>query len=165
MTNPSGLTIRPFRPDDLPAMQTLRRAAFTPIFESFRDIVGERIAALAFLNADAEQAKLLDDLCSTNAGQVLVAAIDGRIVGFVSFTLNAQTRTGEIGLNAVHPDCARQGIGTQMYELVLARMKESGMAVATVGTGADASHAPARRAYEKAGFGPAIPSVFLYKVL
>jgi hypothetical protein len=32
-------------------------------------------------------------------------------------------------------------------------------------TGGDPSHAPARRAYEKAGFGPAIPSVSLYKLL
>src|SRR5262245_34849999 len=118
MTNASSLTIRPFRPHDLSAMQTVRQAAFAPIFESFRDIVGERIAVFAFQNADVEQAKLLDDLCSANAGQVLVAAIDGRIVGFVSFTLNAQTRTGEIGLNAVHPDCAGRGIGTQMYEFV-----------------------------------------------
>jgi hypothetical protein len=39
------------------------------------------------------------------------------------------------------------------------------MAVATVSTGGDPSHAPARRAYEKAGFGPAIPSVSLYKLL
>jgi hypothetical protein len=44
-------------------------------------------------------------------------------------------------------------------------MKEFGMALATVGTGADPSHAPARRAYEKAGFGAALPSVSLYRLL
>ena len=37
--------------------------------------------------------------------------------------------------------------------------------VATVGTGGDPSHAPARRAYETAGFGPAIPSLTLYRLL
>jgi hypothetical protein len=52
-----------------------------------------------------------------------------------------------------------------MYLSVLERMKELGMAVATVTTGGDPSHAPARRACEKAGFGPAIPSVSLYKLL
>ncbi len=44
-------------------------------------------------------------------------------------------------------------------------MKEWGAEVATVSTGGDPSHAPARRAYGKAGFGPAIPSVALYKLL
>lgn len=39
------------------------------------------------------------------------------------------------------------------------------MALATVSTGGDPSHAPARRAYEKAGFGPGLPSVYLYRVL
>ena len=87
------------------------------------------------------------------------------IVGFVSFSLHAEKRIGEIGLNAVLPDHAGQGVGTSMYEFAMARMKESGMALATVSTGGDPSHLPARRAYQKAGFGPALPSVFLYKVL
>jgi hypothetical protein len=33
------------------------------------------------------------------------------------------------------------------------------------GTDGEESHAPARRAYEKAGFGPAAPSVYLFKAL
>jgi GNAT superfamily N-acetyltransferase len=65
----------------------------------------------------------------------------------------------------MHPQHAGRGIGTWMYAQVLAQMKESGMALATVSTGGDPSHAPARRAYEKAGFGPAIPSLSLYRLL
>jgi GNAT superfamily N-acetyltransferase len=79
--------------------------------------------------------------------------------------MDAARRVGEIGLNAVHPDHAGQGVGTAMYRHVLARMREGGMAVASVGTGGDPSHAPARRAYAKAGFGPAIPSLTLYRLL
>ena len=165
MTN-TGPAIRPFEPGDLPAMQRVREAAFAPVFQSVREIVGEQIAALALADADAEQAKLLDDICAADSGhQVLVVTIGDEIVGFVSFTTDAAKCTGEIGLNAVHPDHAGRGIGTDMYEYVLARMKELGVAVATVGTGGDPSHAPARRAYEKAGFGPAIPSIYLYRLL
>ncbi|MEM7223540.1 MAG: GNAT family N-acetyltransferase [Pseudomonadota bacterium] len=69
---------------------------------------------------------------------------------------------GEIDLNAVDPDHQGSGVGAWMYAYALDRMKEAGMLVASVGTGGDPSHAPARRAYEKAGFGPAIPSVHLY---
>jgi GNAT superfamily N-acetyltransferase len=161
-----GLNIRPFAPGDLPAMQRVREAAFRPVFQSFRDIVGEEIAALAFTHADAEQAKLLDGICKAASGhRVLVVTMEGAVAGFVSFTISADKRLGEIGLNAVHPEHAGRGIGTKMYEHVLARMKELGMALATVGTGGDPGHAPARRAYEKAGFGPALPSVWLYRLL
>jgi GNAT superfamily N-acetyltransferase len=158
--------IRPFAAGDLKALQRIRHAAFEPIFRSFRAIVGAEIYRHAFANADAEQARLLEDLCAPGSGhEVFVAIVHGGIAGFVAFSLNEATRTGEIGLNAVHPDHAGQGIGTAMYEFVMERMKQGGMAVATVGTGGDPGHLPARRAYEKAGFGPAVPSLYLYKLL
>jgi GNAT superfamily N-acetyltransferase len=159
-------SLRPFIPDDLPVLQDIRRAAFAPVFRSFREIVGEQIAAVAFADADAEQARLLDGLCDAQSGQQpLVATLGGRIVGFVSFSVDADRRMGEIGLNAVHPDYAGRGIGTWMYERVLAVMRERGVTVATVGTGGDPSHAAARRAYQKVGFGPAVPSLYLYRLL
>jgi GNAT superfamily N-acetyltransferase len=162
----SDASLRGFEPADLPALQDIRRAAFEPVFCSFRAIVGADIANVAFAAADAEQANLLDDICAAGSHHhVLVVSVRETIVGFVSFTLDADKRIGEIGLNAMHPSHAGKGIGTWMYEHVIARMKELGMAVATVGTGADPSHAPARRAYEKAGFGPAIPSTYFYKLL
>jgi ribosomal protein S18 acetylase RimI-like enzyme len=158
--------IRPFKPGDLPALQRIRRAAFAPVFRSFAEIVGTPIADIAFAEADAEQARLLDSICTSGSGHHLwVVTLGEKIVGFVSCTIDTDRRIGEIGLNAVHPDHAGQGVGTEMYRHVITRMKELGMAIVTVGTGDDPSHAPARRAYEKAGFGPAIPSVHLYRLL
>ncbi|HEY5869291.1 MAG TPA: GNAT family N-acetyltransferase, partial [Candidatus Tectomicrobia bacterium] len=87
------------------------------------------------------------------------------VVGFVAIRLNHDTYVGEIGLNAVHPAHAGQGVGTTMYAFAIARMQEAGMHVATVATGGDPSHAPARRAYEKAGFTVHIPSVWLCRKL
>jgi len=158
--------IRPFAPADLPALQRIREAAFAPVFRSFRVAVGPEIAALAFAHADSDQAQLLNDICAAgSAHTVLVVVIGQETVGFISFTLDADRRTGEIGLNAIHPNHAGRGLGTWMYEHILVRMKALGAALATVGTGGDPSHAPARRAYEKAGFGPAIPSFHLYRLL
>ncbi len=48
----SGLTIRPFAPGDLPAVRRVREAAFGPVFRSLRGLVGEEIAAFAFLRRD-----------------------------------------------------------------------------------------------------------------
>lgn len=159
--------IRPFQPADLPAMQEIRRLAFKPVFQSFRHIVGEEIGERAFADADAEQSRLLETLCITGSGhQVFVVTVgDEVVVGFVTYSLDEKKQVGEIGLNAMHPEHAGQGLGAAMYAFVLERMKSAGMKVATVGTGGDPSHAPARRAYEKVGFGPAIPSVSLYRWL
>lgn len=158
--------IRPFRSADLPALQEIRRLAFEPVFQSFRDIVGEELGKLAFSDADEEQARLLETLCGTGSGhQVFVVTVGDELVGFVTYSLDEKKQIGELGLNAVHPARAGQGLGAAMYEFVLERMKSAGMKVATVGTGGDPSHAPARRAYEKVGFGPAIPSVYLYRLL
>ncbi|MDX2143398.1 MAG: GNAT family N-acetyltransferase [Rhodospirillaceae bacterium] len=161
-----GLSIRPFRADDVPALQRIRAAAFAPVFGSFRAIVGDDIAGIALARADAEQAQHLSDLCGPESkSQILVALVDDVPVGFVAFSMSDETKVGEIGLNAVHPDHAGRGIGAAMYDDALARMKAAGMAVANVGTGGDASHAPARRAYEKVGFGTPIPSLYYYKRL
>jgi GNAT superfamily N-acetyltransferase len=162
----SELSIRPFRPGDLSALQRIRQAAFAPVFRSFRDIVGGEIAAIALASAEAEQGQLLDTICAADPlHHVLVATAGSEVVGFVSFTIDAEKRMGEIGLNAVHPDHAGRGIGSRMYRHAMARMKGLGVTVVTVGAGDDPSHIPARRAYEKAGFGPGIPSIYLYKLL
>ena len=115
---------------------------------------------------DQEQAEYLNSLFEPDSGwELYVAEQGGVVVGFVSVQLNAQTFIGEIGLNAVHPDHAGAGIGSKMYDVVLNRMRQAGMRVATVSTGGDASHAPARRAYQKAGFTVGVPSIWLCQAL
>ena len=159
-------TIREFEPNDLARLQEIRAAAFRPIFRSFRRIVGKAIAEVAFAAAEQEQADLLDRYCGAESDrEVLVVEIDPDIVGFCALTCDQDSKVGEIDLNAVHPDHQGKGIGTWMFEAALERMRAAGMKVATVGTGGDPSHAFARRAYAKAGFGPAIPSVYLYREL
>jgi ribosomal protein S18 acetylase RimI-like enzyme len=161
-----NLHIRPFQAADLETIQRIRALAFAPVFRSFREIVGEPVSQLAFSRADAEQAELLASVCdSKSPQQVHVGAIDNHVVGFISFSLDAEKRIGEIGLNAVHPDHAGRGIGTELYQFALDRMRQAGMLIATVGVGGDPSHLPARRAYQKAGFGPALPTLWMYRAL
>jgi GNAT superfamily N-acetyltransferase len=157
------IVMRPVRADDQPHLDSVRQAAFAPVLASFRSILGEDIYQLAQAPEDERQGDLLVSLLAPESGwQVYAAERAGTVVGFVAIQLNQDTQVGEIGLNAVHPDHAGQGIGTAMYHFALARMKDAGMRVATVATGGDPSHAPARRAYEKAGFTVQIPSVWLY---
>lgn len=158
----NDLTITPARPEQLPILDEIRKAAFAPVFASFRSLLGDEVYELAQKREDDKQGDLLASLIQPDSGwDVYVAEHDHAIVGFVAIKIDHSTTLGEIGLNAVHPDHAGKGVGTAMYELALARMKQAGMRVATVATGGDPSHAPARRAYEKAGFDRVIPSVWM----
>jgi GNAT superfamily N-acetyltransferase len=158
------LAIRPAHADDVIRLDEIRRAAFAPVFASFRAILGDEIYELAQARDDAAQGDLLAAMAQHGSPwELYVAELGGEIVGFVSLRLAREL--GEIGLNAVDPSHAGKGIGTAMYDFALARMKEAGMKVATVSTGGDPSHAAARRAYAKAGFAVEIPSVWMCRLL
>jgi GNAT superfamily N-acetyltransferase len=162
----SKLHFRNARPDELGRLDAIRRAAFAPVFASFRSILGDEIYDLAQRREDEAQGGLLRSLLAPDSGwTVYVAESADEVVGFVAVQLNHETHVGEIGLNAVDPTRAGKGIGSAIYRFALARMKEEGMKVATVATGGDPSHAPARRAYQKAGFDLEIPSVWMCKKL
>ena len=155
-----NLSFRPARDADLPALDAIRQAAFEPVFASFREILGDELYERVQGRADAEQAELLRSFFTEDSvWEVFVAELDAEVVGFVAVRVDANTEVGEIGLNAVHPSHAGRGIGTAMYEFALDLMRRKGARAATVATGGDPSHAPARRAYEKVGFDRGIPSV------
>lgn len=162
----STVSLRRAAAADTPRFQAIREAAYAPVFASFRSILGDDIYELAQARDDAAQGELLTSLLAPGSEwEVYAAEVEGLVVGFVSVRFNRETTVGEIGLNAVHPDHAGQGAGTAMYDFAIARMKEAGMRVATVGTGGDPSHAPARRAYRKAGFTAEIPSVWMFRMI
>ncbi|GMW00222.1 MAG: hypothetical protein AMXMBFR84_13600 [Candidatus Hydrogenedentota bacterium] len=161
-----SLTVRLAGPADHPRMDQIRQAAFAPVFASFRQILGDEIYALAQAREDNAQGDLLRSLLEPDSGWTVYVAVRAEeLVGFVSIRLNEETKMGEIGLNAVHPDYTGRGVGTAMYQFAVEKMKESGMRVATVATGGDPSHAPARRAYQKAGFTAEIPSVWMCRLI
>lgn len=80
------------------------------------------------------------------------------MVGFVTYELHIKDRVGEVHLLAVHPVYPNRGIGTKLNDFTLQKMKESGMKMVKIETGGDPSHAPARKAYQKAGY-TALPVV------
>lgn len=160
------VTFRTFADGDLAAVERVRDAAYRPVFQSFRELTGPEIAGVAFARSDADHAAYLAGLCAPDAGRHMhVVEVDGEVIGFFSYGLNEATKLGEIGLNVVHPDFAGRGVGTRMYAFILDQMRLAGMKTVEVGTGGDASHAAARRAYAKAGFGAPIPSVAYYRTL
>ena len=149
------MQIRRGNHQDLPDLVVLSLLAWEPVFASFRQALGPAIYLRIYPHWQAQQQEVVETYCSERANTfVYVAEVDGRPVGFVVYELNLQDKSGEVQLLAVHPDHQNQGIGTKLNEFALARMQESGMRLAVVGTGGDPGHAPARRSYEKAGYTP-----------
>lgn len=162
----NSLNIRRAREADHPGLEAIRVAAFAPIFASFREILGEAIYEQAQAHEDVAQGEILASMLrEESVWQLFVAELDGDLVGFVSIRLDQERKIGEIGLNAMDPTHAGHGLGTQLYEFAIDEMIKAGMKVATVATGGDASHAPARKAYRKAGFKVEIPSVWMCREL
>lgn len=127
--------------------------AWRPIRKISRAALGETISDLLrpsgdeFSKGEEVRQQALDD-----PEHFWVCEEDGRVVGFITFALDEKRLGGEILNNAADPDCGIKGIGQQMYKAVLDYFRRRGMRFAKVTTGLDEGHAPARRAYERAGF-------------
>lgn len=154
------------KPEDVEALETIRLKAFKPVFESFRNILGDAIYETAQMPEDVAQQDLLKSYFEgESVWKTWKVIYQSRIIGFISIRLDGQSGVGEIGLNAIDPGFSGKGIGTKMYKFAIGEMKRSGMKVATVATGGDPAHLPARKAYRNAGFNVQIPSVWMCQAL
>jgi ribosomal protein S18 acetylase RimI-like enzyme len=157
--------IRLLRDTDIEDLVQLSLLAWMPVFESFQQVLGPDIYAQIWPDWRAGQTALVEGVCREGEKTIVgVAEVDGAAVGFVAYRLNAQDKTGQVYLLAVHPEYQNRGIGTALNNWALERMKAGGMKLASVETGGDPSHAPARRSYEKAGYTP-LPLVRYYRDL
>jgi ribosomal protein S18 acetylase RimI-like enzyme len=159
------ITIRDLQPDDVQVIVDIAVAAWEPIYRYYRQEMGEELFRALHPDWRADKAGQVERACRPGSrAHVCVAEQDGQVVGFATYYANA-SGVGEIGNNAVQPDRQGQGIGTQMYAYVFARLGALGMRYVKVSTGGDPSHAPARGAYRKAGFEVALPAVTYYREL
>jgi len=105
------------------------------------------------------------DFLARSPENVLVSEYEGKVVGFISFSLDEDRKIGTIGYNAVEVKYQNQGIGTAQVLETLKLFRGKGMRYAQVFTWLDEAHAPARRMYEKAGFGRLIEHTTYFREL
>jgi GNAT superfamily N-acetyltransferase len=158
------MQIRSYVGSDWQSVLEICLLGFAPIHESFESLLGSDLFQMVYPDWKASDEKYLRSLAETDKDRLFVAEEKGAVVGFIHYEVSMDGQSGKIGLNAVHPAHQRKGVGTLMYEHVLGLMRVAGLKYARVGTGGDASHIPARRAYEKLGFAP-LPLVSYYKRL
>ena len=166
------IVIRPLLPSDVEAVVEIAVAAWQPIFVFYRQTMGDELFWSAHQHWQHEKARQVRNACAAGSSAIVAVAelpaeghAAARVVGFCTCYANSTTVIGEIGNNAVHPDWQGQGIAPRLYEYAFERLRERGMRYVRVRTGGDPAHAPARRAYQKAGFGISLPHVEYYREL
>jgi ribosomal protein S18 acetylase RimI-like enzyme len=158
----STATIRRYAPEDAPRVVELSLDAWAPVFESFRAMLGEELYRRVHPDWRSDQAASVRQALERN--DTWVAVDDGVVSGFVNVVFDADERAGELYMIAVAPEHQRQGVASALTERALDEMRARGLDLATVATGGDPGHAPARRTYERAGFTGA-PQVWYAKLL
>ena len=159
------IQIRPLDNSDINDLVKLSLLAWEPVFTAWEQILGPKLYPIAiYPDWRKSQQDVVEKCCRNENFTTWVAEQDGKVVGFVAYELNDSNKIGEVQLLAVHPEYQNHGIGTELNNFALEKLKQAGMKLAVVGTGGDEGHAPARRSYEKAGY-TALPLVRYYKKL
>ena len=162
------MSIRAFQVADLPVITDIANRAWKEIRRMSRDALGDCIADM--LNPagdDVSKGIEIEKHAAEFPDTIFVCERNGKIVGFITFVLSDREETpiGAIGNNAVDPECGEKGVGQEMYQAVFEHMKACGMKAVSVTTGLDYAHAPARKAYLRAGFDRELRRVTYFRKL
>lgn len=157
------ITIVPAKSEHLESAERIAVAAWTKIHKSYKECIGEKMHDDIFKGWEND--KINSVKAGLMSGKGYVALAGAEVAGFISYRVDKEKCVGEIMANAVDDKFRGMGIGPQMYDFVLSKMREEGMKYVTVSTGLDDGHAPARKAYEKMGFKKNLPSIKYYMEL
>ena len=157
--------IRGFEARDLDAVLEFSLRAWEPVFASLRSVLGDGVFLRLHPDWRLSQTEAVRSSCTSDDRDVFVAVAEDHPVGFVAVALNAfHERMGWIEIIGVDPDYQRRGISSRLTEFAIDHMRRHGMDIAVVETGGDPGHAPARAAYDSAGFTP-LPVTRYFRLL
>lgn len=145
-TEPLG-AIRLATVDDLPRIHEIAVAAWQPIYNRYRCIVGEKMWNDVWGGWEEGWVRYTPESWH---GRGIVTEVSGEIAGYATWSLAAET-LAEVGGNAVDPRFQGRGIGCAQIRWVLDKVSSDGCPCAKVRTGMDPAHGPARAAYRNAG--------------
>ena len=156
-----SVRIRPATEADATAVTKIACRCWAMIYDGYRQILGDDLFDGVYhtpleIKMDVIRDEVMD-------GCTFVADLDGTVVGFASYRIDGSI--GVVGHNAVMPEYKGRGIAGQLYDSIFEEFRKHGCTIATVHTGLDDGHAPARRAYRKMGFEVGLPSIQYYKKL
>ena len=156
--------MREYKSDDLDAVMALADQAWQPIRKMSREALGDFISDLLNPAGDAKSKGLqVKEQIDSGLYRIAVCEHENQIAGFITYRINGDA--AEICNNAADGTLNLKGIGQMMYRYALDDCKKAKAKFVKVTTGLDPAHAPARRAYERAGFKKHLDSVTYFMEL
>jgi dTDP-4-amino-4,6-dideoxy-D-galactose acyltransferase len=135
-------SIRPFTPDDIPALRSIAR-------ESHHDSRFYHDPHFPKSLCDKLYETWIENSCNGYADAVLVAELDRQPVGYITCRKLDQT-TGQIGLLGVHGDLQGRGLGQSLVREALRWFSEYNIGIISVVT--QGRNCQAQRVYQQCGF-------------
>lgn len=164
MTERDDLVLRPFAAGDVDDLIDVSLRSWATVHQSMAEVLGRRLNQLVYPDWRVSQEADVRETCANTNVSVTVAA-DGtqRLLGFVSVIIRSAVE-GEIDMIAVDPAYQRNGVGRLLLDHAMNEICAVGCRLASVATGGDPGHEPARALYESSGF-TALPLVRFYREL
>lgn len=154
------IQIVPFEEQYIEACARIGVQAWEGVHEAYIACIGEDIHEAAM--GSWRQAKELS-VQALQAGSGLVALLDGKAAGYISF--KAKGITGKITDCAVAPELWNGGIGDRLFKAALDALRGAGCKYAAAEPGLEDYFAAARRLCRKNGFEKDLPSITYYQTL
>ena len=126
------MKIRPFQPDDLPALKEITVEAFdgVSIDQGIQHIFGD-------INGQTWQwrkARHLDDDAARTTGEMFVLEEAGKPVGTFTVWLDREAGIGHIPNLVLSPECRGKGLGRKLIHFALDYFRENGLSHAKIET-------------------------------
>ena len=151
-----GVIMRRARDGDLPCVDEIIVECYTPIHDSYVNIVGEDVYRGMRRNPDQdwriEKTERIKKTYREHPGCMWVLEDAGMVFGFVTFRLYPEQSRLWIEENGVTAERRGQGWATFMLRHVLSHARRLRIRFASVEVDLDDVHIPARRAYQAVGF-------------
>ena len=142
-----------YTPEHLEGVLDITRRAWSPVFPLMQDDIPDYVFDAFY--PDGWLKRQLADVemtCRDDETSMWVSFTDGELSGFLGLRAHEEDSMGEIYIIAIDPRYQRRGLGTALMMFAFDWMRERDLTMAMVETGDDGGHAPARAAYESAGF-------------
>ena len=126
------MLIRPFHPDDLPALKAITVAAFDGV--SIDQGIEREFGLVNGQDWQWRKARHLDDDAARDERGIFVAEDQGQIVGYITTWQDRAAGIGHIPNIAIAAEFRGHGLGRQLIEHALAHFRASGLSHAKIET-------------------------------
>jgi len=126
------VSIRDYRETDREALRTITEICFVGV--SIDKNIEDRFGKIGGKDWAWRKKRHIDADIEACPEGILVAEIDGQVVGYITSRIDQESKIGWIPNLAVLPEHQGRGIGKQLMQAVLDRLRAEGMELAKIET-------------------------------